>query len=69
MTAALRRADVGRRFGLERASSTASMCLQVPSVLDLKSGQVQALSPTSNPRMVTVYWPPVIGIGDAVVPK
>ena len=43
------------------------MCLQVPRVLDLKSGQVQALSPTSNPWTVTVYCPPDSGLVDPVV--
>ena len=38
------------------------MCLQVPSVLVLKSGQVQVLSPTSKPRTLTRYWPPVAGL-------
>ena len=37
------------------------MCLHVPSVFDLKSGQEQTLSPTSNPCTVTVYCPPDSG--------
>ena len=44
------------------ASFQPAICLQVPSVLLLKSGQVQKFSPTSKPRTVTVYWPPVCGL-------
>ena len=43
------------------------MCLQVPRVLVLKSGQVQVLSPTSKPRNGHGVLAAGLGVGDLVV--